>query len=83
VAEAPVNPILERYQATGDAGEYAQAMADSTRAWGGHMLFGSLPATQAGVEDEFFARYVSKGTADPDRLTQRVWHVVMEFGPAG
>jgi hypothetical protein len=81
VVEAPVNPIADRFARDGDAGAYARAMADSTRAWAGHMLFGTLPAEQASVEDEFFARYVAKGEADPDRLSQQVFHVVMEFGP--
>lgn len=79
VVESPPNPILERFEATGDARTYAEEMTSSTRAWAGHMLFGALPPEQADVEDEFFARFQAKGEADPPRLFQQVHHLIMDF----
>jgi hypothetical protein len=78
VDEAP-NPMLEHFEATGDARTYARDMAGSTRGWAGHMLFGALPPEQADVEDEFFRRFRAKGEADPERLHQVVHNVLMEF----
>jgi hypothetical protein len=80
IVQAAPNPFLERFEATGDARAYAEAMAGSTRAWAGHMLFGSLPPDQTDLEDEFFRRYRAKGEVDPGALSQEAWHVVMEFG---
>jgi hypothetical protein len=79
LVEEPPNPLLEQFQATGDAETYARELADSTRAWAGHMLFGALPDEQADVADEFFRRFRAKGEADPDRLYQVVHNVLMDF----
>ena len=82
VVAKPTNPLRVRFDETGDARAYAEAMAGSARGWSESMLFGGLP-DGARVADEFFALVADLGAEDPARVHIETSDVLMELGRDG
>ncbi|MBI2705760.1 MAG: SAM-dependent methyltransferase [Actinobacteria bacterium] len=77
VVEGFPSPLWTQFEGSGDVGTFVRAAVGSMRGWSEAMLAATI--VDARDLDWFYARCGELGTADPERLHIKVFHIVLDI----